>query len=581
MRKYLQHMIFCQRPGQIWRLASTLTGLALVAAAFWAWSAGFDRKGTLPADQIRHAEGRMYSVAVPDLRFPFVSPQDTPSAPMASRLRLFESGRALGPAHDLHATIRQAGGGAFSHWNGALLFSTSDNSDPATNGRPYAFSQTIFLPFWAVAGLILLGALLCWPAMPDLSRRLTASGVRPADIFAPPQTLRRAVLAYGLLLCLPALVAFLAVGARTAPKTVAALGADRALTERVAAYLEDQRSYSVIFIGDSRTYCNIHPELIEPLVPGMRGLNLSNFANWLPTQLGLVRDIAGRIPPETTVVWSLGHQNFSGLGSGTLAIQRIYPIGIADAARLAWWNSLSMPRGLVDNLYYFHWYLHGFVTAREYHGALDRILKRQLFANLRLADAAMAAAPGAANASDLAHAAGALEREAVADPNIVQATATVDGGRITSIIRYYRRGGHHRTEIDAGYFRTKQAEFPVTHRSDAEAAAFEPAPPAPMEWAAFITILDILAANKVRLVVNEVEEAPYVYGHPLVRSKWRQMMRERVQPEIERRGFAYIRTDLDRLSDADYFDYNHMNSSGIEKYTPMLAQRLNELRAGR
>ncbi len=136
MRKYLQHMIFCQRPGQIWRLASTLTGLALVAAAFWAWSAGFDRKGTLPADQIRHAEGRMYSVAVPDIRFPFVSPQDTPSAPMASRLRLFESGRALGPAHDLHATIRQSGGGAFSHWNGALLFSTSDNSDPATNGRP-------------------------------------------------------------------------------------------------------------------------------------------------------------------------------------------------------------------------------------------------------------------------------------------------------------------------------------------------------------------------------------------------------------------------------------------------------------
>ena len=102
-----------------------------------------------------------------------------------------------------------------------------------------------------------------------------------------------------------------------------------------------------------------------------------------------------------------------------------------------------------------------------------------------------------------------------------------------------------------------------------------------MEWNAFIAILEIFAASKVRLVVNELEEAPFMYGHPLVREKHRSMMRERVQPEIERRGFAYIRADLDQLSDDDYFDYNHMNSKGIEKYTPMLAQLLNELSLGR
>ena len=33
--------------------------------------------------------------------------------------------------------IRNEGGGAFSHWNGSLYFSTSDHTDPTSNGREY------------------------------------------------------------------------------------------------------------------------------------------------------------------------------------------------------------------------------------------------------------------------------------------------------------------------------------------------------------------------------------------------------------------------------------------------------------
>jgi hypothetical protein len=98
-----------------------------------------------------------------------------------------------------------------------------------------------------------------------------------------------------------------------------------------------------------------------------------------------------------------------------------------------------------------------------------------------------------------------------------------------------------------------------------------------MEWSTFIEILDIFAAHNVRLIVNELEEAPFIYGNPLVREKFRTALREHVRLEVERRGFSYITTDLDQLSDEDYFDYNHMNSKGIAKYTPLLAHRLNEL----
>jgi Sulfotransferase family len=56
-----------------------------------------------------------------------------------SPLRLFEDAQPLTPAHALHFWIRQRGGGAYSHWQTGLLFSTSDNSDPNLNGRIYSF----------------------------------------------------------------------------------------------------------------------------------------------------------------------------------------------------------------------------------------------------------------------------------------------------------------------------------------------------------------------------------------------------------------------------------------------------------
>jgi pectate lyase len=56
----------------------------------------------------------------------------------ASPLELLEDDRPLGPAHTVHDTIREDGRGGYSHWRGGLYFSTSDNSNPETNGRRYA-----------------------------------------------------------------------------------------------------------------------------------------------------------------------------------------------------------------------------------------------------------------------------------------------------------------------------------------------------------------------------------------------------------------------------------------------------------
>lgn len=62
---------------------------------------------------------------------------DSPNFPHRSNLLVYEEDRLLGPAHAPHEDIRRKGAGRYSHWETALYFSTSDGSDPNTNGRRY------------------------------------------------------------------------------------------------------------------------------------------------------------------------------------------------------------------------------------------------------------------------------------------------------------------------------------------------------------------------------------------------------------------------------------------------------------
>jgi hypothetical protein len=68
-------------------------------------------------------------VAIPD--------GDGSGFPNRSPLILLENEIALGPPHAEHARIRAHGRGAYSHWGRGIYFSTSDNSDPRSNGRRY------------------------------------------------------------------------------------------------------------------------------------------------------------------------------------------------------------------------------------------------------------------------------------------------------------------------------------------------------------------------------------------------------------------------------------------------------------
>lgn len=61
-----------------------------------------------------------------------------------SKLVLLENDVPLWHRHEIHDEIRKTGMGRYSHWDTQLIFSTSDNSDPNTNGKKYKilFSET-------------------------------------------------------------------------------------------------------------------------------------------------------------------------------------------------------------------------------------------------------------------------------------------------------------------------------------------------------------------------------------------------------------------------------------------------------
>src|SRR5215218_11098842 len=62
---------------------------------------------------------------------------DSSGFPLRSRHVICEDNWVIGPSHSRHADIVNLGAGRFSHWESLFVFSTSDNSNPNTNGRKY------------------------------------------------------------------------------------------------------------------------------------------------------------------------------------------------------------------------------------------------------------------------------------------------------------------------------------------------------------------------------------------------------------------------------------------------------------
>jgi predicted O-methyltransferase YrrM len=106
---------------------------------------------------------------------------DSPENPQRSPLILYENDVPFLEPHEPHHYIRTEGGGLFSHWQDFLFFSTSDNSDPNTNGRRYNYtvSPEFYKPSHRLRGPFALDEGHCWTAQLPHWRHLADSQGTP------------------------------------------------------------------------------------------------------------------------------------------------------------------------------------------------------------------------------------------------------------------------------------------------------------------------------------------------------------------------------------------------------------------
>jgi hypothetical protein len=123
------------------RRAQAAIGLALLLlplALAVAWFAPPSVRVDLRPAQIASETGKAYIVDISQpLSLLYRFEGEGVGRAIGSTMSLFENGVELGPAHTNHQSIREKGGGAYSHWGPALYFSSSDGTDPRTNGYRY------------------------------------------------------------------------------------------------------------------------------------------------------------------------------------------------------------------------------------------------------------------------------------------------------------------------------------------------------------------------------------------------------------------------------------------------------------
>lgn len=170
MRSHL-HTLFERAKSTLVELWLGTPGWVLYLAAILgaaAWLAATLNRPVVPVDldvsSIHPESGHAYLAKIGRPRGTppiFFTRPDSPGRPEASRLRLYEADRPLGPAHSLHDQIRKEGKGRYSHWGGYLYFSASDNTDPRANGRTYRAVHPLQTALWfdAASILFVLGGL--------------------------------------------------------------------------------------------------------------------------------------------------------------------------------------------------------------------------------------------------------------------------------------------------------------------------------------------------------------------------------------------------------------------------------------
>ncbi len=351
------------------------------------------------------------------------------------------------------------------------------------------------------------------------------------------------------------------------------------LVSKTQHYLSNPSQYNLIFLGDSRTYCAIQPDLVDAAM-GTRSYNLARFSHGFPTQYAQVMDILHAIPQGTMVVWSVGHQNFNEPDD----IRRTYPIHLGQVP-----DYLHMGfriSELVDNVTYFNPFTHFFARRGEFRKSIMKAWKevfltwdqgQGMASDPTFDERGLAPEEQQKLREEMGYLIGQYQNAQSYAVRVLE-----ERGMITSVVLYKRQGAYHRIELNKEFFRKKQEEAltalggALTGRDLTQ--AIDAVGGEAKYLRLFEQILRAFQQRGIQLVVNEFQEAPFTYRSPMYRKAWSDFMKKQIKPLVERYGFEYTSVNFDALEDEHYFDSRHLNNHGIQAFTPMLVERLNKRR---
>ncbi len=325
--------------------------------------------------------------------------------------------------------------------------------------------------------------------------------------------------------------------------------------------------FDLVFIGDSRTYCGIHCDLMDKLL-GKRCANMAAVAHWFPTQLPFCEDLVRTVPPGTVVVFTIGHQNFK-----HIRVQNSCPIGLKRALKYIEWG--YSPDSIIDNLIYYNPVTQLIAKKSDFRDGLNRFMDNTVCElGIRKLVAKKPQERPEPSGQGLKAREFELESSFRSDPDVHFVRFPEEEGGLHSAELIRTGNSSSRVELDPSYFRHKQRERHAQLLSERPYDPNYEFVPDRQYWETFKGIIKLFKDRGISLIVNEIEEAPHNYRDDVEKESKRSFMREVVKPYVESQGFPYVRADFSKLSDEDYFDYNHLNSKGGEKYDKLLAEEL-------
>jgi hypothetical protein len=153
-----------------WLLLLGVLALAWIIIIGAIQLAGVRQTYSLQNAKIQHDAGCAYVIQLnpPSIGWPITEFRGDTSSASISQLVLLEDARAIGRPHTLHDEIRANGLGNYSHWERALYFSTSDCSDPRSNGRHYEVIIPLAISQWGIGSWLVAVAILGWTTRKSL-----------------------------------------------------------------------------------------------------------------------------------------------------------------------------------------------------------------------------------------------------------------------------------------------------------------------------------------------------------------------------------------------------------------------------